>query len=215
MEKKIKSFFDETQRPRRKPKQKRSIEKLNRILDAATMLMANQKHEKLTTSMIAKSAGVAVGSVYQFYSNVEEIKEALLSRVLSQIPLVYQKTIQQIPADASVGDFCDALIDTTVEFYFNYPVIVKIILASTHNKEFLTVKAQFDKIQLKLLITEIMNRSSSTDVNEARRWVTTLILLGDIMAHQIWTAKNEKDRDRFVVEWKALARHYADLQLNN
>jgi len=195
---------------RRRPKQKRSIEKLNRILDAATLLMTSPNEEKLTTSKIATKAGIAVGSIYQFFSNVEEIKEALLMRVISRVSLVYKKVIREVPEGTSVKELANALIDATADFPNSYPVIVNVITASTLNKEFLTVKKQTDKILLKMFTKIIITNSQHNDRNEVRRWLATLILIGDTMTHQIWTAKSEESRQLFIVEWKELAGFYLD-----
>jgi len=58
---------------RRIPVQARSIERVNKILDTASKLMAKRLDEKISTHLIAREAGVSVGSVYQFFPNVESL----------------------------------------------------------------------------------------------------------------------------------------------
>lgn len=202
----------EIKNTRRQPQQQRSIDKLNRILDAATLLLANPTGEKITTSMIAEKAGIAVGSVYQFYSNIEEIKEATLSRVLGQIAVVYQRVVDELPQGTNIKELSEALIDSTSEFYDRYPVIVKIITASTNNRAFLTVKAQLDRSLVDFFCDIALINEKFANPVEVKRWVTTIILIGDVMAYQMWTEKDTEKRQRFADEWKSIVANYIDLQ---
>jgi AcrR family transcriptional regulator len=65
---------------RRTPRQQRSREKHERILDAADALLARDGADTLTTTRIAATAGVAVGSVYAYFADKEAIAEALALR---------------------------------------------------------------------------------------------------------------------------------------
>lgn len=60
--------------PRRRiPKQKRSRELVDRILTAAGELFAERGYAEINTNLVAKHAGVSVGSLYQFFSDKDEI----------------------------------------------------------------------------------------------------------------------------------------------
>lgn len=61
----------------RVPQQTRSRALVARILDAAAELFANTGYEATTTNHIATSAGVSVGSLYQFFADKHAVLEAL------------------------------------------------------------------------------------------------------------------------------------------
>ncbi len=65
---------------RRTPQQQRARDKHERILDAADALLASDGADTLTTTQIAATAGVAVGSVYAYFADKEAIAEALALR---------------------------------------------------------------------------------------------------------------------------------------
>lgn len=65
---------------RRVPRQQRSREKLERILDATDALLARDGAASVTTTRIAEQAGVAVGSVYAYFADKEAIAEAIALR---------------------------------------------------------------------------------------------------------------------------------------
>ncbi len=62
--------------------QRRSIARVQRILDACGVLLDEVGYDKLSTTAIAERAGVAVGSVYQFFPDKRAIVQALTLRGL-------------------------------------------------------------------------------------------------------------------------------------
>ena len=66
--------------PRRLPTQKRSEQTVQRILDAAGELLAQIPLEFVTTSRIAKQAGLSIGALYRFYPDKQTIFDAVAVR---------------------------------------------------------------------------------------------------------------------------------------
>lgn len=64
---------------RRKPKQARSADLLEAILQAAIQVLAKEGVHRFTTTRVAERAGVSVGSVYQYFPN----KASILFRLQS------------------------------------------------------------------------------------------------------------------------------------
>jgi len=70
-------------RPRKLPTQQRSKDKVERILVAAAEVLAESGYDQLKVVTIAKKAGAAVGSVYQFFPNKHAIMTTLVERWLA------------------------------------------------------------------------------------------------------------------------------------
>jgi AcrR family transcriptional regulator len=68
---------DLDRRLRHVPVQARSRERLQRVLDAADRVLAEEGAEAFTTTRVAEAAGIPVGSVYRFFPDKEAIVEAL------------------------------------------------------------------------------------------------------------------------------------------
>ncbi|MCG0285594.1 TetR/AcrR family transcriptional regulator [Streptomyces sp. PSAA01] len=69
---------------RRQPVQRRSAERLGRILDACAELLDEISYEELSTRAVAERANVPIGSVYRFFSNKRAMAEALAHRNLDE-----------------------------------------------------------------------------------------------------------------------------------
>ncbi len=67
---------------RRAPVQRRSAQRLARILDACAELLDETGYEDLSTRAVAGRAGVPIGSVYRFFPNKRAMAEALAHRNL-------------------------------------------------------------------------------------------------------------------------------------
>lgn len=67
----------------RTPVQKRSIQKKENIRSAALSLFCKNSFMQTTTNHIAKEAGMSVGSLYEYYSNKEEILFDILDEYFS------------------------------------------------------------------------------------------------------------------------------------
>ncbi|MFA4927487.1 MAG: TetR/AcrR family transcriptional regulator [Patulibacter sp.] len=62
------------------PRQRRSRETAERVLDAAEALLAEDGPAAITTTRIAARAGVAVGSVYAYFADKNAVAEAIALR---------------------------------------------------------------------------------------------------------------------------------------
>ncbi|NYI96825.1 AcrR family transcriptional regulator [Streptomonospora nanhaiensis] len=69
---------------RRLPAQHRSMVRVQRMLDACAELLDEGGYSELSTTRIAERAGVAIGSVYQFFPDKKAITQALGLRYLDQ-----------------------------------------------------------------------------------------------------------------------------------
>ncbi|MFI6281051.1 TetR family transcriptional regulator [Streptomyces sp. NPDC050988] len=67
---------------RRAPVQRRSAERLTRILDACADLLDEVGYDALSTRAVALRAGVPIGSVYRFFGNKRAMADALAQRNL-------------------------------------------------------------------------------------------------------------------------------------
>ncbi|MFI1017243.1 TetR family transcriptional regulator [Streptomyces sp. NPDC020965] len=73
-----------TTRLRREPVQRRSAERLARILDACAELLDEIGYDELSTRAVAVRAGVPIGSVYRFFGNKRALAAALAERNLDR-----------------------------------------------------------------------------------------------------------------------------------
>lgn len=69
---------------RKQPRQARSVESMEAILEAAIQVLASQGAARFTTARVAERAGVSVGSLYQYFPNKASILFQLQRREWEQ-----------------------------------------------------------------------------------------------------------------------------------
>ncbi|MFG2880753.1 TetR family transcriptional regulator [Streptomyces sp. NPDC048297] len=95
---------------RRAPVQRRSAERLTRILDACADLLDEVGYDALSTRAVALRAGVPIGSVYRFFGNKRQMVDALAQRNLER----YTERVSERLEGARKGDWraaMDAVLD--------------------------------------------------------------------------------------------------------
>ncbi|MFG3498346.1 TetR family transcriptional regulator [Streptomyces sp. NPDC047928] len=95
---------------RRTPVQRRSAERLARILDACAELLDETGYEELTTRDVALRAGVPIGSVYRFFSNKRAMAGALARRNLDRYAERVSARLARLPGLGAYGTI-DAVLD--------------------------------------------------------------------------------------------------------
>ncbi|MEW1866444.1 TetR family transcriptional regulator [Streptomyces sp. NBC_00669] len=98
---------------RRAPVQRRSTERLARILDACARELDEGGYERLSTRAVAARAGVPIGSVYRFFSDKRAMTDALAHRNLDEF---LDRTAARL-AEPDAGTDWRAAVDVLVEEY--------------------------------------------------------------------------------------------------
>ncbi len=85
---------------RRTPKQERSRALVTRVLDATDGLLADGEDPgSLTTTKIARAAGVSVGAVYQYFTEAESIVAAVAARHIAASTALIEEALADLAAD--------------------------------------------------------------------------------------------------------------------
>ncbi len=105
---------------RRVPVQGRSVARVNRMLDACAQLVDEVGYDGLTTTLLAERAGVAIGSVYQFFPDKRAIVQAL---TLRNLEAYLQRLSSRLSQEQSTHWWgaVDAAIDEYIAMYRTTP----------------------------------------------------------------------------------------------
>ncbi len=92
---------------RREPKQQRSKERVEQILESAALVFDEVGYESATTHLIAEKAGTAIGTLYQFFPDKAALFNALELRHIERVHAMWAQTdlntIAQVPLKIMVS----------------------------------------------------------------------------------------------------------------
>ena len=95
----------------REPKQQRSIEKKERIIQAAYELFSENGYYSTVTSDIAKRAGVSTGIVYGYFSDKRDILFYVLKIYINETASPIMDYISSLKKEISLTETFDNVID--------------------------------------------------------------------------------------------------------
>jgi len=117
---------------RRVPQQSRSIERVERILDAAAELVVAEGVDALTTRAVADLAAVPVASLYQYFADKDEILLALVERDVAEMDAQVAADLARLDV-LSVASIVETTMRAFVKVYLRRPAFVVIWLRGRTN----------------------------------------------------------------------------------
>lgn len=102
---------------RRVPTQARSLQRVERILDAAANVFAEAGYDTATMEAIALRAETSIGSVYQFFPNKLAIFDAVAARYLEHSSLLFDALMNEEALARPWEELVDAFIDAFFAFH--------------------------------------------------------------------------------------------------
>jgi AcrR family transcriptional regulator len=100
--------------PRKKPRQQRSQDTVECILDATARVLCSTGYDRASTNRVALAAGVSVGSLYQYFPSKEALVAALIERHVEQMTSLITGKLAEVstaPLEAAVRTMIDAMFD--------------------------------------------------------------------------------------------------------
>jgi AcrR family transcriptional regulator len=105
---------------RRKPVQQRSAKRVEQMLEACAALIDEFGYDGVTTTLIAERAGVAVGSLYQFFPDKRAVVQALTQRNLDHFMAEIGQRLDEVQLE-HWWDGADLVFDCYVRMFREVP----------------------------------------------------------------------------------------------
>ncbi|MEZ5145401.1 MAG: TetR family transcriptional regulator [Acidimicrobiales bacterium] len=100
---------------RRRPQQQRSRAKVDALLDATDELLAAEGAAAVTTTAVTERAGVAVGTLYQYFAGVDALLGAVGERHASRIGIRLARSLRDRRLTRK-RDAANLALDTLIEY---------------------------------------------------------------------------------------------------
>lgn len=168
----------------RKPIQKRSIEKKEKILKAGFELICEKGYYNTNTAEIAKAANVSTGIVYQYFKDKHDI---LIESLQTYGNSIFYPMIKITEKDFSKKDLDTILKNMINKFIKNHKVshsAHKEIMAMVHSDDKVAKIYHNSEIEMTNKLTEIFE-SNGFNVENMREKVHVAINLIDSLCHEV------------------------------
>ncbi|MEU6034483.1 MULTISPECIES: TetR/AcrR family transcriptional regulator [Actinomadura] len=191
---------------RRRPAQRRSAERVQRMLDACAEILDEDGYDGLTTTRIAQRAEVAIGSVYQFFPDKRAVAQALALRNLDR----FGERISRRLADADFDHWSDtvgAIIEIFVDMHRTVPGFRVLRFGDVADVNLLDAAADNNSVVADRLRVMIVERFGVADSPELARALAISVEAGDAVLKMAFRRDPDGDPD-IVAEAERLIHAY-------
>lgn len=192
---------------RRTPLQSRSLETVQRIFKATSRLLATTPFDEITTSAIARKAGISVGALYRFFPEKQSIIDAIAVRHVEEFRAEFESGFAKLNFQDGPA-FLSAVIDTFVAFLDSRPDFRAIafgpqISAATRKRETDPNAAGAGLVKNFMIGTLGMRDLSSLDLR-----LRIAIETGERLFAYSYEQSDAEERARIIAELKKLLAGY-------
>lgn len=113
--------------PRKTPRQARSQQMVEAILEAAARVLAERGYAGTNTNLVAERAGVSVGSLYQYFPNKDALITALHERHALQMHGVIERVLGAEPPPEGLRGQVGALVRALVAAHQLEPELHRVL----------------------------------------------------------------------------------------
>ena len=194
-----KDLTEKRLRPRKSPRQARSLETRARILDSARRVFGRHGYAAGTTNRIADEAGISVGSLYQYYPNKDAILAALVRDHIEE------GTRELLAATARAGSDLESLVQSAVtalvEVHAADRKLHRVLFEESPRPA--SLRAELARLEA-TAVGLVAARLSPSDELTARIVVTTI----ESLVHRLVASDRPLDTARFIAETTRLVAGY-------
>ena len=101
---------------RKEPSQERSRATVDAVIHAAARILSDHGWAGFTTNRVAETAGVSIGSLYQYFPDKQAIYMALHERHVDEVRAAITQALAE-NASGSLEDFTRALVERLVNVH--------------------------------------------------------------------------------------------------
>jgi AcrR family transcriptional regulator len=134
--------------PRKLPKQTRSHDTVEAILQAAAEVFQRHGYAAGTTNRIAERAGVSIGSLYQYFPNKDAILVALVRRHIAEATATVYPLVERLGREAGFAEMLPAIVNAMVAMHAAAPQLHRVLFEET--KLPATLRAELDGLEERL-----------------------------------------------------------------
>ncbi|WP_443113200.1 TetR/AcrR family transcriptional regulator [Herbaspirillum seropedicae] len=113
--------------PRKEPRQARSRAMVDTILDAMSRVLVERGYAKTNTNLVAESAGISVGSLYQYFPNKDALIFALRERHATRMLALFEDAVAHIDDAGTLSSDFDQVISAVVAAHLLEPELNRIL----------------------------------------------------------------------------------------
>jgi AcrR family transcriptional regulator len=193
---------------RKRPRQQRSRETVDTILDATTRVLKRDGFDGLTTNSVADKAGVSIGSLYQYFPNKEAMVSALIERHIDQMNGALFAEVARV-AQMPLAAAARAIVELTIKAHAIDPALHQVLTEQVPRIGKLAKLRDLDNIIHRMIAGLLAHRRDELAIADVDLAAFVLVSAIESIVHRAALLYPERLRDpRLVDEATLLVTRY-------
>ncbi|WP_208348347.1 TetR/AcrR family transcriptional regulator [Pseudaestuariivita rosea] len=192
----------------RKPKQSRSKATVAAILEAAAQILAKDGWDGFNTNVIAKRAGVSIGSLYEYFPNKQALVDAIAEDHLSKGEALVSAASSLLVPTVAPDDIVKILVSGIVELHKDDPELHRMLSSEVPISPML--RKRVDK--LRATVIERLADALKHHISQNRIAAQLLFDVADAAVHR-WFIEDDGTLaapERLAEQLQCMMRAYLD-----
>lgn len=189
---------------RREPTQRRSRERVERMLAVASALIAENGSDALRMGEVADRAGVSIGSLYQFFPDKSAIIQALAERYTVESQACIAEALGAVDNPQDLERSFLALVDTYYALFLAEPVMRDIWSGTQADKALRTLELADSRANAHLLNSVVTRLCPGGDRKELDAATLLVWQMGEATM-RLAISVDREEGDRLVSAYKRMA----------
>jgi AcrR family transcriptional regulator len=188
---------------RRAPSQKRSRERVERMLAAASEVIAEQGSDAMRMGEVAERAGVSIGSLYQYFPDKGSIIRTLADRYNTLGRECIETELAGVSDAEGFRTAFGGLIDTYYQLFLAEPVMRDIWSGTQADKQLRDIDVVYGRINGEILAGALKRFRPEIDPVEIDRTAFLVMSLGEA-AMRLAISVGREEGDAIVETYKQM-----------
>jgi AcrR family transcriptional regulator len=196
--------------PRKSASQARSRATVEALLDATARVLTRQGYDRASTNRIAATAGVSVGSLYQYFPNKEALVAALVARHNREMLDLLRGALKEVAA-LDLATAIAKLVRAAVDAHRVDPALHRVFDEQVPRMGQLAKIGALQGETFRLVRSYLEGRLNEIAVRDLDVATSILVTTVEALTHQFVIHKpeaREGERDRFIDEVTQLVVGY-------
>ena len=196
--------------PRKSASQERSRATVQALLDATARVLTREGYDRASTNRIAATAGVSVGSLYQYFPNKEALVAALVARHNREMLDLLREALKEV-ASLDLATAIAKLVRAAVDAHRVDPALHRVFDEQVPRMGQLAKIEALQGETFQLVRSYLEERRDEISVRDLDSTTSILVTTVEALTHQFVIHRPgapERDRDRFIDEVTRLVVGY-------
>lgn len=190
--------------PRREPTQKRSRERVERMLAVASDLIAEKGSDALRMGEVAEKAGVSIGSLYQFFPDKSAIIRALADRYQKESETCISEALAEVKDRKGLEKAFTELVDIYYGIFLAEPVMRDIWSGTQADKALRELELAHSRANAGMLLAVLKRLRPDEDPAALETSAFLIWQLGEATM-RLAVSVDRTEGDRLVAAYKRMA----------